>query len=717
MAGRRGRPRARFRHRCDLPTRNSLPHPCALVQSLRENGCIDCLQAAIGCAVASGAVLSVAERTALFVAADGYVLHAVPANGGGVDRHVRDICTQRNNDCILHIARAQCVLEVVAARRLLAVDYADMPPALASGAFGQPALLHAHSTLAPVRDRVRQLCRALAIGYVVTLHDIDFAAAALDVGDGEREARLAFVSEASARIAPSPFMLNVLLAALGSSVTAQLIENGVKPGATVAAPFPAAGSSGEQPFQVAVIGALGPHKGLVFLRDVVAALPESVRVVILGYADGQVTPGWLQTDRLWVHGAFEPAELATIVRRYGVTLAFFPNRQPESYCYALSDGWCAGLPALGPAFGAIGDRIAATGAGWTFERDSTARGVAERLMASLRVAGQKNAAVRRAVEQLRTPALMVEQLGHVYEKNMKTAHTPPDISALESVAATHLNGSFFRGELLRLSGDIAFAQTQAEQTAAALQSLTHEFDGRGKWITTLEKSLADVQAELRRVEAARQAERVATTAAREEDRSHHAAARDQERVAAETARSHERAAAETARSHERTAAEAALRLALHDAAAAHASDRAAIEAAREKERTDAATARARDVAEFATTLAQIRAEIDDARHSERALAQALREQADAAHAREIAALHALHDAAARERSLREQALAEATLAASHAAHVKNAEKLQRDVNDTLTIAHRYEKTIAQYDRALWALPSILRRWALKRAHR
>ncbi len=643
---------------------------------------------------------------ATIAAAGGYVLHAVPGNGGGVDRHVRDICAQRNNDCILHISRAQCVFEAVAARRLLAIDYADLPQAIANGALGQPGLVHAHSTLAPVRDRVRHLCRALGIDYVLTLHDIDFAAAAADVGDGEREARLTFVSEASARVAPSPFILRVLLAALGSSVTGQLIENGVNPGAPVAATIITAKSSAEQHFQVAVIGALGPHKGLLFLRDVVAALPDAVRVVIVGYADGQVTPGWLQPDRLWVHGAFEPAALADIVRGYGVTLAFFPNRQPESYCYALSDGWCAGLPALGPASGAIGDRIAATGAGWTFDVDSTAQRVAETLMASLRAAGEKNVAVRRAVEQLRTPTLMVEQLGQVYEKNMKTTYTAPNIPALERVAATQLNGSFFRGELLRVSGDIAFLQAQAAKAAASLQSLTHEFDGRGEWIATLEKSLADVQAELRRVEAARQAERLAVADSREDDRTHSNAARDQER-----------AAAESARDRERTAAEAALHLALHDAATAHAKDRSAIEAAREKERADAATQRVRDVAEFAATLAQIRAEIDDARHSERALAQLLREHTDAAHARATAELHALHNAAASSRSLREQALAAADLAESHAAHVHYAEKLQRDVNDTLAIAHRYEKTIAQQDRALSALPAVVRRWALKRANR
>ena len=663
--------------------------------------------------------------------ADSYVLHAVPGNGGGVDRHVRDICVQRSNDCILHVARAQCVFEVVGAKRLLPIDYADMPHAVATGALGRPALIHAHSTLAPVRDRVRQLCRALAIDYVLTLHDIDFAAAAVDVGDGEREARLAFVSNASARIAPSTFILNLLHGALGSSVTGQLIENGVNPDAPVAVPIDAAGNNSEKQFQVAVIGALGTHKGLVFLHDVVAALPKALRVVILGYADGQVTPGWLQPDRLWVHGAFETAELAAIVRGYGVTLAFFPNRQPESYCYALSDAWCAGLPALGPASGAIGDRIAATGAGWTFKPDSTAQEVAEQLIASLRVAGKKNIAVRRAVEQLFTPVLMIEQLGHIYAKHMKSTHTPPKISALESVAATQLNGSFFRGELLRLSGDIAFSQAQAAQADASFQSLTHEFYGRGEWIATLEKSLADVQAELRRVEAARQAEHLAAAVAREDERTRSAAARDQERVASQSARDcertaadaalhlalhnaaiahaedradieaarqaehlviavareddrarsaaardQERAASETARDRERTAAEAALHLALYNAATAHTKNRADIEAAREKERADATNVRA----QFEATLAQMRAEFDGALHSERVLA-------------------------------------EAALVERHAAHVQYAAKLQRDVNDTLTIAHRYEKTIVQYDRALSALPSILRRWAFKRADR
>jgi hypothetical protein len=654
----------------------------------------------------------------LSASADAYVLHAVPGNGGGVDRHVRDICAHRPKDCVLHIVREQCVFEAVGAERLIPIDYVDIAHAMGSGALGRPALIHAHSTMAPVRDRVRQLCNAWAVDYVVTLHDIDFAAAAVDVGDGEREARLDFVSKARARVSPSQFILNVMLGALGTAVTGQLIENAVHTHGDAGPSSTPVDLDSSKQFQVAVIGALGPHKGLGFLQDVVAALPVDVRVVIVGYADGQVTPGWLKPDQLWVHGAFEPAALVDIVRSYGVKLAFFPNRQPESYCYALSDAWCSGLPALGPASGAIGDRIASSGAGWTYELSSSPHFVARKILDCLSYTDEKNSAVRQAVDQLLPPSGMVERLGYVYEKNMKTTHTSADMAALSSVAATHLNGQFFRGELQRLSGDLAFARTQATRIDASMQLLTQEFDGRGAWIATLEKSLAETQAELRRVEAARQGERKAVDAAREDERARSVAARDQERMAGELARDRER-----------VAAEATLHQALRDAAELHAKDRAEIESAREKERANSEAARARDLAEFEAALLRLRMEIDAARNDERALAQSLREQlatahaqAAAAHASELAQAHALHQAArqhdqehaAIERA-RELALAETARITEHAAHEQYAAKLQRDVNDTLAIAHQYEKKIARYEHIVSALPPLLRRWAVKRA--
>ncbi len=665
----------------------------------------------------------------------GYVLHAVPANGGGVDRYVRDICAHRAHDCILHIVREQCVFEAVAANGLTPINYADMNDAIASGALGRPALVHAHSTLAPVRDRVRQLCGALAIEYVLTLHDIDFAAAAVDVGDGEREARLAFVRQASARVVPSQFIANLLLGALGPSAPGQLIENGVDAGGLTDMAFVTFDTTTKAPFQIAVIGALGPHKGLSFLQDVVAALPAELRVVIVGYADGQVTPGWLQQDRLWVHGAFEAQQLTAIVQHYGVKLAFFPNQQPESYCYALSDGWCAGLPAVGPALGAIGDRIMSTGAGWTFDPGSSPKAVARKIVGCLAAVGEKKVAVPRAVERLLAPAVMVERLGHVYEKNMKTTHEPPQLSALSAVAATQLNGQFFRGELQRLSGDLAFSQTQIAHVNASLHSLTHEFDGRGAWIATLEKNLAETQAELRRVEAVRQAEHIAAEVAREDERARSNAARDEERAASEVAllqvladaaavRAKDRAEIEAARAQDRSDIEAARAQDRADIEAARTNDRAENEAAREKERLDSEEARARDRADFAEALALARSESEAVRVDERANAEALRALADAAHADALARERALHEAMrqqdqeqANATRMREHALAEAAQISAHAAYEQYAAKLQKDVNDTLAIAHRYERKIANFEHALSSLPTVVQRWILKRGQR
>lgn len=506
----------------------------------------------------SATVLTAAteEAAATDTAATAYVLHVVPANGGGVDRYVRDICAHRCQDSILHVVQEQCVFEAVAAHRFIPIDRERMTDSSVVEAFGQPSLLHAHSTLAPVRDRVALLSQALGIGYVLTLHDVDFAGAFGRVDDDEREARLDFVRNAAQRIVPSTFISALLSTTLGEATTRQLIENGVD-GPTIGSESATALDTPEQ-FQIAVVGALGPHKGLNFLLDVVALLPLEIRVVIIGYADGQITPGWLQKDRLWVHGAFEPRDLAGLIRGYGAKIALFPNRQPESYSYALSDVWRAGLPALGPAAGAIGERIARTGAGWTYEAESSPERVAARVLDCLTGTASLATYVYEAAAALLSTGGMVERLNQQYEKIMGTpqklhldAEVTPHIKALETVAATHLNGHFFRGELTKLSGDLAFAQTQAANADQALRTVTEEYDARGAWIASLEKSLEECRTEIARIETARIAEHEQM-----ED------ARFNERAQAEAARANDRALSDAARQLDRELAEAVLEHAL-----------------------------------------------------------------------------------------------------------------------------------------------------------
>ena len=271
------------------------------------------------------------------------------------------------------------------------------------------------------------------------------------VDDRERQARLNFVGAAVQRIVPSVFIATVLSNSLSAAVTREVIENGVnavpKSNQLTVVAVPKVGK-----FDVAVVGALGPHKGLNFLLEVVAALSPELRVVVIGYADGQVTPGWLRGARLWVHGAFEPDDLAAIIRSYGVRIAFFPNRQPESYSYALSDVWRAGLPALGPAAGAIGDRLSKTGAGWIYGADSSAPSVATTLRRCLRETATRAADVAAAATALPSTGDMVQRLNQQYEKIMMTRlkfgsepEVTPRMKTLETLAATQLNARFFRG--------------------------------------------------------------------------------------------------------------------------------------------------------------------------------------------------------------------------------------------------------------------------------
>lgn len=85
-------------------------------------------------------------------------------------------------------------------------------------------------------------------------------------------------------------------------------------------------ATGQGEFAIGMVGALGLHKGLAFAREMVACLPPRMRVVLIGYADGQLTPGWLIPDRLWVHGAFETEALPSLLRAYGVQVVWFAFR-------------------------------------------------------------------------------------------------------------------------------------------------------------------------------------------------------------------------------------------------------------------------------------------------------------------------------------------------------------------------------------------------------
>jgi glycosyltransferase involved in cell wall biosynthesis len=120
-----------------------------------------------------------------------------------------------------------------------------------------------------------------------------------------------------------------------------------------------------EPRRVCVIGAIGIEKGFDVLlgcaRDA-AARNLHLSFIVVGHTidDARL----LETGRVFVTGRFEPTEEIALIRTQHAHLAFLPSVCPETWSFALSAAWRAGLDVAAFDFGAPAERIRQSGNGW-----------------------------------------------------------------------------------------------------------------------------------------------------------------------------------------------------------------------------------------------------------------------------------------------------------------------------------------------------------------
>ena len=73
----------------------------------------------------------------------------------------------------------------------------------------------------------------------------------------------------------------------------------------------------------------------------------------------------LETGRVFISGAYREGEATHLIAGFKPDLAFLPSIWPETWCFALSEAWRAGLYAVAFDLGAQAARIKATGRGTT----------------------------------------------------------------------------------------------------------------------------------------------------------------------------------------------------------------------------------------------------------------------------------------------------------------------------------------------------------------
>ena len=116
------------------------------------------------------------------------------------------------------------------------------------------------------------------------------------------------------------------------------------------------------PFRVAVIGAIGPHKGAQVLLGSVRAAYRAKRpltFVVVGYTC--MDRAFRRFPNCTITGAYRDDQVFEILRGQRPDLVFLPSIWPETFCFTLSIALDTGLPVAVFDIGAQAQRVRAAG--------------------------------------------------------------------------------------------------------------------------------------------------------------------------------------------------------------------------------------------------------------------------------------------------------------------------------------------------------------------
>jgi GT2 family glycosyltransferase len=118
------------------------------------------------------------------------------------------------------------------------------------------------------------------------------------------------------------------------------------------------------PTRVMVVGAVGDDKGYEVLLGCVRDADRrglELNFTVVGFTKNDAR--LLNSGPIFITGGFTEDEAVALAAAQQAHIGFIPSIWPETWCYALSTVWRAGLMAVAFAFGAQAERIRRTGLG------------------------------------------------------------------------------------------------------------------------------------------------------------------------------------------------------------------------------------------------------------------------------------------------------------------------------------------------------------------
>jgi GT2 family glycosyltransferase/glycosyltransferase involved in cell wall biosynthesis len=122
--------------------------------------------------------------------------------------------------------------------------------------------------------------------------------------------------------------------------------------------------SSKAPYRIAIIGAIGLHKGYSLLVNCAKSALKNglpLEFIIFGYTRDDLALNALENVSLT--GAYTPEELPEKIADSGCQIAAFLSVWPETFAYTLSEAWRSGLYPVVFDLGALAERIRETGYG------------------------------------------------------------------------------------------------------------------------------------------------------------------------------------------------------------------------------------------------------------------------------------------------------------------------------------------------------------------
>ena len=244
-----------------------------------------------------------------------------------------------------------------------------------------------------------------------------------------------------------------------------------------------------QPVRILVAGNIDAHKGSNLIRQLHDLDQEKL---LEFHFLGQ--PNEALRDIGVHHGPYRREDFPKLAREIAPSFAAVLSIWAETYSHTLTEAWSVGLPVLGSNLGAVGERIAKHGGGWTVDVTD-----AESVLAQIKEIIADRSGYQEKVEAtLRIPIQKIEDMADGYRVLYKRLLAPSSSEHLLRVGRIEPRGD--RGStFVRLR--LPFAHEEMRRDVLAMR-LSREVsaDGMDEWIRQLELDVIIVQREVLRKE-------------------------------------------------------------------------------------------------------------------------------------------------------------------------------------------------------------------------